>query len=225
MRLFNNERKVLIIQKKKIFLVIFLLFCIVLVFFLNRATKVYTSELRQMMKIKSNNIFQQIVNTAVMETCKNNEYKFIDIVYNDGKVVSVDYNSTHINTFKAEVTDKIIKNIDNKKCRFKIYFADALKNPIMLNKGPYFETVCSPISGVKINCFSKFEDAGVNQTKNSIWFEISLDIYATGGMFNTVNSFKYSVAVSETVIVGEAPESYTNVTGDADTKDTVLNLQ
>ena len=207
MRLFNNEKKIVVINRKKIMGILVVLILLLSAVCLHNRFKVYSQELRSMMKIKSNN------------------YKFTDIVYSEGRVITIDYNTKDINLFKAEVTDKIIDNINNKKCDFIIYLTDAFKNPFLLNKGPCFNVSCVPHSGINVECFSKFEDAGVNQTKNSIWFEIKTDVYASSAVFNTVNTFEYSVAVSETVIVGEVPESYTNVSEDANTKDTVLNLQ
>lgn len=225
MRLFNNEKKIVVINRKKIMGILVVLILLLSAVCLHNGFKVYSQELRSMMKIKSNNIFQKTVNDAVLKACESNNYKFTDIVYSEGRVITIDYNTKDINLFKAEVTDKIIDNINNKKCDFIIYLTDAFKNPFLLNKGPCFNVSCVPHSGINVECFSKFEDAGVNQTKNSIWFEIKTDVYASSAVFNTVNTFKYSVAVSETVIVGEVPESYTNVSEDDNTKDTVLNLQ
>lgn len=225
MRLFNNEKKIVVINRKKVLGIFVMLILLLSAVCLHNGFKVYSQELRSMMKIKSNNIFQETANDAVLKTCESNDYKFTNIVYSEGRVVTIDYNTKDINLFKAEVADKIFENINNKKCDFLIYLTDAFKNPFLLNKGPSFNVSCVPHNGIRIECFSKFEDAGVNQTKNSIWFEIHTDIYASSAVFNTVNSFKYSVAVSETVIVGEVPESYTNVSEDDNTKDTVLNLQ
>lgn len=222
MRLFNNEKRVIIVNKKKIVLcTIFVL----LVFWFVKLFSVYSIQLREEMKIKANNSFQNCVNNAVINVQKNKVFDFVDIVYNEGMVSAVNYNSQAVNSFKAEVMRSVLENVNDEKLSFRMYWSDGFNNPFFLNKGPFYDVKCTPHNSVKIECFSKFEKAGVNQTKNSIWFEIVADVYASSRVFNTVNNFKYTVLVSENIIVGHVPESYTNVSGDEETKDTVLNLQ
>lgn len=225
MRLFNNEKKVVVLNKKKIVLILVFILTVVFCLIFQNAMGVYREELRAMLKIKSNNAFTEVINDAVLEVNNENNFKFIDITYNEGKVAALNYNTADINTFKAKVISNALENINNKKCNFRIYLSDIFKNPFLLNKGTSFNVECYPVAGIKAECYSKFEDAGVNQTKNSIYFEFTTDIYTGSAVFNTVNSFKYTVAVCETVIVGDVSESYTNVSEDSNTKDTVLNLQ
>ena len=221
MRLFNSEKKIIVINKKILLLCIF----VALIFVLGRVFGVYSMQLKEMMKNKANNSFQKCVNDAVIDVQKSKQFNFVDIVYNEGAVSAVNYNSQDINSFKAEVMQRVLQNANREKLSFRVYWSDGFNNPYFLNKGPFFEVWCTPHNSVKIECFSKFDNAGVNQTKNSIWFEVAADVYASGMVFNTVNKFKYTVLVSENIIIGQVPESYTNVSGDEDIKDTVLNLQ
>ena len=225
MRIFNKEKNIVVIKKKNI-VILFSLFVIVLFSVkLYNTLEFYSEELRQMIKVKSNNMFQDVVNDAVYKVCKQTKFKFTDISYIDGLVASINYNTNAINSFKAEIVKEVSKNINKKDMIFKVFLSDGFKNVYFVNKGPSFDVRCIPYNAIKVECFSKFEDVGVNQSKNTIWIEISTDIYSSGLAFNTINSFSYSVAVSETIIVGEVPESYTNVSGDDNVNDKVLNLQ
>ena len=225
MRLFNNEKKIIVLNRKKFSSCIILIVFIVFTFIVVRVFSIYSMQLKEVMKTKANNSFQNCVNDAVINVQKNRNYNFVEVVYKEGEVSAVNYNSQEINFFKAEVMRYVLKNINDERFKFRVYWSDAFKNPVFLNKGPFFDVYCIPHNGIKVECYSKFEDAGVNQTKNSMWFEIVADVYASSEVFNTSNSFKYAVLVSENVIVGQVPESYTSVSGDEQTKDTVLNLQ
>lgn len=221
MRLFNSEKKIIVVNKR-IFLICVL---VTFVFMFARVFSIYSAQLKEMMKTKSNNAFQKCVNSAVMNVQESREFNFVDIVYNEGSVSAVNYNSQDINSFKAEVIHRVLQNVNEEELSFRVYWSDAFNNPYFINKGPFFDVNCTPHNSVKIECFSKFENAGVNQTKNSIWFEITADVYASSKTLNTLYNFKYTVLVSENIVVGQVPESYTNVSGDEDIKDTVLNLQ
>lgn len=197
---------------------------IIAILFSYKSFKFYSEELKNMLLVKAQNNFVLSVNDSVSKVCEENTYNFLDISYNEGKIAGVDYNTKDINIFKAEVIKNIINCYENSFI-FKVYYTDAFNNPVLLNKGPSFDVKCSLIGGVNAKLISKFESCGVNLSKNSIFFEITGNFYTGTSVFNTSDEFKYTVLVSETVIVGDVPESYTNVEADEDLKDTVLNLQ
>ena len=220
-RIFNNEKKIVVIKKKCILLIVV---CFVFTYYSYKAVSFYSEELKNMLVVKAQNSFVLCVNDSVSKVCEENDYNFVNINYGEGKITGIDYNTKDINLFKAEVIKNIINCYENSFV-FKVYYTDAFNNPMLLNKGPSFDVKCSLIGGVGATLFSKFESVGVNQSKNSIYFEICGKFYTGTSVFNTSDEFKYTVLVSESIIVGDVPDSYTNVSGDEDIKDTVLNLQ
>ena len=221
MRIFNNEKKVVVIRKK---LILLFVICSVFTFFSFKSIAFYSEELKNMLLVKAQNSFVLSVNDSVSKVCSENNFKFLNISYMDGKISGIDYNTKDINLFKAEVIKNIINCYENSFI-FKVYYTDAFNNPMLLNKGPSFNVRCSLIGGVSAKILSKFESVGVNQSKNSIYIEIAGNFYTGTSVFNTSDEFKYTVLVSESIIVGDVPDSYTNVEADEDLKDTVLNLQ
>lgn len=220
-RIFNNEKKIIVIKRKKLLLLILTLF---FSYYCYKSVAFYSEELKNMLLVKAQNNFVLSVNDSVSKVCSKKEFNFLEISYSDGKITGIDYNTKDINIFKAEVIKNIINCYENSFV-FKVYYTDAFNNPVFLNKGPSFNVKCSLIGGVSANLLSKFESVGVNQSKNSIYFEICGNFYTGTNVFNTSDEFKYTVLVSESIIVGDVPESYTNVESGEDLKDTVLNLQ
>ncbi len=224
MRIFNNEKKIVVINKKLIFMIISGIVLLVFTYYSYKSVEFYGEELKNMLLVKAQNSFVLSVNDSVSKVCAENDYKFLNISYNEGKITGIDYNTKDINLFKAEVIKNIINCYENSFV-FKVYYTDAFNNPMLLNKGPSFDVKCSLIGGVNAKLFSKFESCGVNLSKNSIYFEIGGNFYTGTSVFNTSDEFKYTVLVSESIIVGDVPDSYTNVESGEDLKDTVLNLQ
>ena len=63
-------------------------------------------------------------------------------------------------------------------------------------------------------CSSAFSSAGINQTSHQIELEVTVRIYAAIPGFRSSIETTTNYLVAETVLVGEVPDSFTQVDGD-----------
>ena len=74
--------------------------------------------------------------------------------------------------------------------------------------GPKIHMQIIPISNVECRFVSKFEQAGINQTKHSIYLEIVADISIIMPSGTSNFASLTEVLIAESVLVGKVPESF-----------------
>lgn len=229
MRLFENEKrkKVIIIHKRKLVSFFLVLLLLIVMFYAYYATCYYRRELIMLCEIKNKNVYTQCVNKGLSMALNEFDDDIVEIIYNNGVVSSVEYNTKTINKIRTKLIEYVINMIKNEKilCH-KIYYSDFIKIPFFLNRGPSFTVNTYPIGSIQVECRTNFSEMGVNQTKNTIYFVVETDVFSGTYYSKQNNKLSCSIPIAETIIVGQVPDSFTNVTTDnEDVKDCVLNLQ
>ncbi len=74
--------------------------------------------------------------------------------------------------------------------------------------GPRIRLKIIPISNVECRFVSKFEEAGINQTKHSIYLEIVADISIVMPSGTSNFASLTEVLIAESVLVGKVPDSF-----------------
>ena len=97
---------------------------------------------------------------------------------------------------------------------------------VLANLGPRLSISMFPYGKALVDIESRFSDAGINQTRHQMMLTVDLEVSLLLPDTHSVNAkIKTSVPLSETVVVGSVPNSYTNLeTQDEQLKDDVLNL-
>lgn len=66
---------------------------------------------------------------------------------------------------------------------------------------------------------SEFEDAGINQTRHKIILKVSTNVMTIAPFYSSLQNFENDITIAETVIVGNIPETYYNLSGMEDITD------
>lgn len=156
------------------------------------------------------------INNAVLKILSDNvAYQnydnFIEIsVGSDGNVSLINVNMLMVNLLLCDLTEKTQINVNN-LCKEKIYNVPfyAITGSLMLAQlGKNIEIEVKPIGHVECKLSSKFDGVSVNQTRHSIFVDITarvkmiLPLYVKDLYVNT------KIVVAESVIVGKVPEVY-----------------
>ncbi len=175
-----------------------------------------------------------IMNKAFSQTLENNRINYSDIVKvsrnQSGGITSVEADSETVNRIITYTINSIYEQIaaeDTIRC----YISAGSLTGLALLQGRGFDIpVMSKLSRyVEYKIVSSFTDAGINQTKHSIYLLVksTLYTYVPGEKTNQQISAEYLLA--ETVIVGEVPEAYTGVfqaySDDEELEDTIMNYK
>ena len=120
-----------------------------------------------------------------------------------------------INRLKAAATGAVMDELENyKKQTVEIPFGNLIGGDFFTGRGPYIPIKIS-MSGTALSVMnSRFTSAGINQTSHQIELEVTVRIYAAIPGFRSSIETTTNYLVAETVLVGEVPDSFTQVDGD-----------
>ena len=200
------------------------------VFILNFSIDIFINNIKGYLNNYLNNYTQIALNNAIIEISNKYDYETSGFVRVNtsasGQTSYIETDTISINEFKGKVTNKIIENLKKQKEKhvsFKIL--NMLGNTYWMNKGPSVKITVFPIGNVKTDLISKFSQAGVNQTMHELIMTAELEARVIFPLGSIKKQGKANIPISNTVIVGEVPDSYVNVTSDSESvRDDILQL-
>ncbi len=151
------------------------------------------------------------VTEAVIES-QQIDMNQILVIHKDGeeiKTVSTDYNI--INKFRLELNLKLqekFNEMDTIKAEVPLgmFFSDIL----MTGAGVKIPIKVFATSGIEINFYDEFSDAGINQTKYELKIEIKVPTQIAGVFVHEDMDVVTQIPISEMIIVGDVPNTYLN---------------
>lgn len=127
----------------------------------------------------------------------------------DGSIAAITLNSSYINGYKADLSDR---------CSDRLAQFDKTVVPVPMSSiiglaffdNPIFNIdVTATIYGFAVtDVISKFESAGINQTRHTIYLDVKASAHAYMGLVHLNESVDETIILVETIIVGEVPQSY-----------------
>jgi sporulation protein YunB len=165
-------------------------------------------------------ISNKVINQVVLEEMTQEQVTYKDLVNiergSDGKILAIGANSIRMNELKAAVSlhsqERIGEIMDE---TLQIPIGTLIDSEFTRGRGPKLPLHLSLSGNVQTEFTSKFESAGINQTRHQIYLTVHTSIFAIiPGYYNSSTEVETSVIVAETVIVGEVPEVYAGLTAD-----------
>ncbi len=173
------------------------------------------------------NTVTNTLNSIVKEELKEHEYDFVEITYSpSGEVVAVSTNAIDTNLLRARLTDELrVRIADLEEKKIGIPAGNFLPYHFFSGLGPEVPIRFLLLSNTQIDVKESFSSKGINQTLYSIYFDVSTTVGVYIPTMSSTSEVKCNIPVSQTLIVGRVPESYTHVTGaDGEEADIVLNM-
>ena len=132
---------------------------------------------------------------------------------NDGSVSSLNVNTSELLTARTLLVSEILKNVSyyEKMC-VKIPLGNISGINFLSGRGPDVSIYTDISNGFNAYFENDFTEIGINQTLYRIYFTVCFDIsILLPSRIERVN-IKQSFPVMSTVIVGEVPDAYTEIT-------------
>lgn len=189
------------------FTLFFLIFLIWLVF-----TKLQPSFI-EYAKVYSNNIANEIVNSAVDDVFVKEEYQSLaKIMENSSEnIKAIETDTAKINRLKSAIIQSMQKNIDSHKSDTVYVPLGSCSNLYFLaGLGPKVPIRIYPVSIVNADFKESFDSVGINQVKHKLYLDVSMKMSFVGMMFAQSDTVETSVLLNETIIVGDTPTYYGN---------------
>ncbi len=166
--------------------------------------------------VAAQNKFSDVCNRAYDTVADKLNITYEDIVIpnkdSSNNITSLSVNSVLVNKIKT-MLDSEVDNIlsKNGKFSFSISIGTILGNEFTAGRGPSIQFEYDMFCSISTDFESNFTSCGINQTKHQIILNISSDLSTTSPFATNqlVDNLQYLLC--ETVIVGDVPQSYTNI--------------
>ena len=163
---------------------------------------------------KIKNTAQEIISDAIAEEFQKGDYSHL-ISYEkseDGKIIAMETDIVKANLLKANISKSILNRFDSlEPDDIKIPIGSLMANEFFVGRGPLLSIRIVPIEAIDINFISAFSSAGINHTKHQILLEINITLKAILPTISDTVAVSSIVIVSEAILVGEVPDSYTYI--------------
>ena len=164
-------------------------------------------------KVYSNNIANEVVNSAVDDVFVKEEYQSLaQIMENSSEnIKAIETDTAKINRLKSAIIQSMQKNIDLHKSDTVYVPLGSCSNLYFLaGLGPKVPIRIYPVSIVNADFKESFDSVGINQVKHKLYLDVSMKMSFVGMMFAQADTVETSVLLNETIIVGDTPTYYGN---------------
>lgn len=216
-------------QKRRARLRSLLIFCTaaaILLALLLRTDRLIRPELCAVCESETKQFAAGLMADSVSEVLQQEQFQYSDfaaLTYdNSGNVTAVETKTNQINHLQTAIYQSVQHNLE--QCRdasLTVSLGTASGVWLFAGHGPQVSFRLLPVGHASVKLISALESAGVNQTCHTIRAEITAEIRAAIPFSEVTAVATYDCLLSETVIVGNVPESYLEF----DSSDTVPQNQ
>jgi len=201
-----------VLKKRKRLKAIIFLLCLLFVgavlFFQRNVTKILISISEATVRSVTN----VAVNDAIYYTLNDNlRYEdLVSVKYDDGgNVSSITTDSLKINRIARDTAYLSQENLNRMSAEgIEVPIGALTGIEVLAGFGKKINIKIIPISNVNCSFVSKFEQAGINQTKHSLYLEVVSDISIIMPQRTSNIASTTEILVCESIIVGKIPDAY-----------------
>lgn len=193
--------------------IIIIFICISITFL---ALKKVTPVIKVACSSTAKSIALKVTNETVKELLSKVEYDtLVNLVYNDsGKIVGINANIIEMNKLSTGIAYKVQEKLSNMEdAEVRIPIAKLMGINLFSGYGPKLKLKIVPYGNTQAEFRTEFVSEGINQTKHTIYIDISSTVNVIVPFNVGAVSSNTRVTVAETVIVGDIPATYYNIEG------------
>ena len=134
---------------------------------------------------------------------------FVTITRNEaGEITALSADMARLNLLRAELSAHLLERLEDSQLELTVPVGSLLPFEPTWARGPELHLRALALGTASAEFESEFTSAGINQTRHSLWLELSVPVTVLlpgGGEELTVDS---RLCVAETVIVGQVPQTW-----------------
>ena len=170
-------------------------------------------------ELKSKEIIEQVVNSAVYDLTHTEDGSELEIIYTDedqeGQLQMVTLNTPLLNKIGTEIAKRVNDDIYyNETEQIRLSLGSLLGSKLLSQTGPYFTFDIVPVAVINIGYNTEFESAGINQSKYKVYLHVKTETRLLVPFMSEKFTTENTVLIAEAVIVGDVPQTYANIPQD-----------
>lgn len=128
---------------------------------------------------------------------------------NEGRIVLMQANTVKVNKFSASTALAVQKSLEELRWQsLSIPMGQILGIPFLAYMGPHIKYQILPVGTVRVNVVDKFESAGINQTRHTIYLNFDTNIRVVIPSKSAEAVVANQVPLVESIIVGSVPSTF-----------------
>ena len=150
-------------------------------------------------------------------TCFENyryDFESLIVIKEDasGRINSISIEPYAANMLKSHISREIVRRVnDISNDDLDITLGMLVGHFGLGSWGPELPLTVSPNGNVSIDFKNSFSACGINQVQDSVSIDVDVDISAMMPFYRFNSTIHSSVIISQTVIVGDVPNTYLNI--------------
>lgn len=129
-----------------------------------------------------------------------------------GQVLSAEANVTAINRLKSRITNAVMQELSKREEQtVKLPLGSLIGGSFFTGRGPFLSVKIHTSGAVISNLTGTFTDAGINQTNHRILLDMTVMVTAALPTERVSLELSTQFLICETVLVGEVPETITQM--------------
>ena len=185
--------------------------------------------LKKMTAVQAAYIANFAIDRAAANVLAEEDISYSDLIrlntLSDGTVSSMTANIREMNRFKTNISKAIQQNLlDYCDREIAIPIGTLTGIDLFSGRGPSVRMKIQLYGNVSANLRSKFDGAGINQTRHQIICDVKVGVSAILPGCSSFTEVENTFTVSETVLLGRVPDSFTNVDTNDDLYDDINNF-
>jgi sporulation protein YunB len=211
--------------KKHRFLVFFLLAAVALALCWAMLHGNLTHVVLSLADARARSLAVQVLNAAVEETLSSGiSYDRLMAVTAgpDGSVRLIQANTAEMNRLASQVTllaQQKLEALENQT--ISVPLGSALGLAIFAGSGPQIPVQILPVGAVTPRFDTEFQTAGINQTRHKLLLTLTATVRLVIPTGASVMEASTQMAVAESIIVGQVPDSFVDLNGDSEMLDLI----
>lgn len=153
----------------------------------------------------------ETINRAILDEYNNNfNYDEVINIEKDsyGNIIMLKADTLKMNKIACEIAIKAQVELNKSgNMEVKIPLSYVFKNNILAGFGPSVVIKAEPIGSINTEYLSKFESAGINQTRHKIYINVDTEVNVILPLSTDRIEVKSQIPVAETIIIGKVPST------------------
>lgn len=190
-----------------IIIAIFLIFNLLVILFDKKVMPSVLSISKVIMRAEATKTINEVSMEVFDKEFSKNDIVTIGRDKND-KINLVQANTILLNKLASEISIRCNERLEELGERgIEVPLGWMTDKSIYYNLGPKITIEMEPLGNIETNYESVFESAGINQTRHKIYLNVKVRIKIIIPMYNTEMELETQIPLSETIIVGEIPDT------------------
>jgi sporulation protein YunB len=169
-------------------------------------------------EVRAIQLATETANKALQQEVSDENLQYQDFIFihkdSEGHIVLMQANTVKVNKFASDTTLAVEKALEDLRWQsFGIPVGQVLGIPLFANLGPEIKYNIMPVGSVRVNVVDKFETAGINQTRHSIYLNFDTNVRIVIPSKGGEAVVGMQVPLVESIIVGSVPSTFVSVPG------------